>query len=86
MRMTAKFLICRSPYASMAGSSVGPSQPQFQLKVFVDTVAVALAVGVVVLLVVANQIVECEPVVASNEIDTINGKRAAGLVYVGAAG
>jgi len=84
--MTAKFLICRSRNASMAGSSVGPSRPAVPAQVFVDAVAVALTVSVVVLVVVAHQVVEGEPVVASNEIDTINGKMAAGLVYVGAAG
>ena len=30
--MASKFLICRLRSASMAGSSVGPSTPQFQLR------------------------------------------------------
>src|SRR6516162_3677733 len=55
-------------------------------QVFVDAVAVTLAVGVVVLVVVGDQVVEREAVVASNEVDTIDGEMAAGLVYVGAAG
>ena len=53
-------------------------------QVFVDAVAVAFAVGLVVLVVVAHKIVEGETVVASNIVDAVDGEMAAGVVDVGA--
>ena len=52
----------------MAGSSVGPSAPQFQV-VVVGAVLVILAVGLVVLFVVADEIVQREAIVRGDEID-----------------
>ena len=48
-----------------AGSSVGPSTPQFQLRLSSDAVAVVLAVRLVVLVVERDQIVQGEAVMAA---------------------
>ncbi len=53
--------------------------------VVVAPVPVVLAVGEVVLLVVADQIVEREPVVSGDEVDAVGGQLATPLVEVGAA-
>jgi hypothetical protein len=54
-------------------------------QVVVDTVAIGLAVFLIVLVVIAHQVVEGEAVVAINEIDAIDGQMAAALIYVGTA-
>ena len=68
-----KFFTCRLRSFSMAGSSVGPSTPQFQLRLSLRAVAVVFAVGLVVLAVVGDQIVEREAVVAGHEVDALLG-------------
>ena len=55
-------------------------------QVLVDAVAVALAVGLVVLIVVRDQVVEREAVVGSDEIDAVDRQFPAGLEDIGAAG
>ena len=70
----------------MAGSSVGPSTPQFQRAVVVGAVLVALAVGLVVLGVVADEVGQGEAVVGGDEVDAGPGAPAGGLVEVRAAG
>ena len=66
-----------APQARIAGSSVGPSTPQFQLVLLFVAVAVVFAVGLVVLVVVGNQVVEREAVVAGDEVDAGVGPAAA---------
>ena len=63
---------CRRRSRRITGSSVGPSTPQFQLKLSFGAVAVVLAVGLVVLLVVADQVAEREAVVAGDEVDRVD--------------
>src|SRR5689334_18108448 len=63
-----KFLICRLRSRSMAGSSVGPAVPT---AVVVGAVAVLFAIGLVVLLVVGNEIVERKAVVAGYKIHAL---------------
>ena len=55
MARMLRFFFSRS--ALIAGSSVGPSTPQFQLLLSSVAVAVLLAVGFVVLVVVGDQVV-----------------------------
>ena len=71
--------------ASIGASSVGPSTPQFQLALSSDAVAVVLAVGLVVLAVVGDQIVEREAVVAGDEVDAVLRLALLVAVDVGAA-
>ena len=61
----------------MSGSSVGPSTPQFQELLSSAAIAVVLAVGLVVLVVVADEVLQGEAVVAGDEIDAGIGLPAA---------
>ena len=72
--------------ATIAGSSVGPSMPQLLLWLSSGAVAIVLAVGLVVLFVVAEQIGEREAVMHGDVIDA--GARAAAVMVeqVGRAG
>src|ERR1700682_1679571 len=54
-------------------------------QVLVDAVAIALAVGLVVLVVEGDQVVEREAVVRGDEIDAVDGQPPAGLEDIGAA-
>ena len=72
--------------ALISGSSVGPSTPQFQLRLSFAAVAVVLAVGLVVLLVVGDEVVQREAVVRGDEVDAGVGPAAVVLVEVAAAG
>ena len=66
------------------GSSVGPSAPQFQERLSLAAVLVVFAVGFVVLLVVANEIVQGEAVMRGHEVDA--GPGPASLVIEDIAG
>ena len=56
--MAIKLRFCRSRRALMSGVVGRPSAPQFQLVVVVGAVLVVLAVGLVVLVVVADEVVQ----------------------------
>jgi hypothetical protein len=71
----------RSRSAMIAGSSVGPSDPQFQ-DGCPSSVPVLLAVGLVVLVVVADEIEQREAVVGGHEVDAGRRPAAARLVEV----
>ena len=81
-----KLRFCRARSAMISGSSVGPSTPQFQERLCVLAVAVLLAVGLVVLLVVGDQVAQREAVVGGDEVDAGVRPPAGALVEVGAAG
>ena len=85
-RIAAKFLICRSRSALTPGSSVWPFDAAVPAQVVVDAVAVALAVRLVVLVVVGDEVVEREAVVRGDEVDAVRRAAAAALVDVRAAG
>ena len=68
-----KFFTCRLRSFSIAGSSVGPFDAAVPAAVVVGAVAVVLAVGLVVLVVVGDQIVQREAVVAGHEVDALLG-------------
>ena len=68
-----------------AGSSVGPFHAAIPAQVVVGAVAVVLAVGLVVLVVVRDQIVQREPVMAGDEVDALFRPRAPRARRVGAA-
>ena len=67
------------------GSSVGPSTPQFQLRLW-SPVAVLVAVRLVVLAVVAHEVVEGEAVVGGHEVDAGVRPPPGAAVEVAAAG
>ena len=74
-----KFRRCRSRKALISGSSVGPSAPQFHELIIIVAVVVLLAVRFVVLVVVADEIVQRESVVRGDKIDArvrVVGRRA----------
>ena len=75
-----KFRRCRARSLLISGSSVGPSAPQFHELIVVVAVAVVFAVGFVVLVVVADEIVQGEAVVRGDEIDA--GVRASAAVLI----
>ena len=67
--VASRFADCRRRSASTSASSVSPSTPQFQRPVVVGAVAVVLAVGLVVLVVVGDQVAQGEAVVGGHEVD-----------------
>ena len=58
------------------GSSVGPSTPWFHDRLLSDAVAVVLAVGLVVLAVVGDQVAQREAVVRGDEVERRRGRAA----------
>ena len=60
----------------MSGSSVGPSTPQFHERLSLTAVLVVLAVRLVVLLVVGDEVVQREAVVGGDEVDAGPGPAA----------
>ncbi len=63
---------------------VGPSTPQFQLKLSFVPSLVVLAVGLVVLVVVGHQVVEREAVVGRDEVDAAAGESIGVIEQLGA--
>ena len=76
----------RARRSTMAWSLVGPSTPEFHERLWSLAVAVLLAVGLVVLVVVGDEIGKCEPVVGGDEIDAGGRATTRRSVQVGAAG
>ena len=81
-----KFRCWRARSPRTAGSSVGPSAPQFQERLWDSPSLLSFAVGVVVLLVVGHQVGQGEAVVGGDEVDGRHGAAARVLVEVGGAG
>ena len=71
--MARKFLIWRRRRRSMAGSNAGPSTPQFQLRLSLWPSRLCFAVGLVVLGVVGDQVVEREAIVTGHKVDALVG-------------
>ena len=67
--VASRLRFCRSRSALIFGSSVGPSTPWFQLWLLEWPSLVVLAIGLVVLVVVRDQIVQREAVMGGDEID-----------------
>ena len=84
--MVRKLRCCRARRARMAGSSVGPSTPQFHERLWFSPSALPSPLAVVVLVVVGDQIAQREPVVGGHEVDAGVGPAGVVLVQVGAAG
>ena len=80
-------MIARAGGAAPApsGSSVGPSTPQFQLKLSARPSRLSSPLASLCLLVVAHEVVEREAVVAGDEVDAVDGQAAVGAVEVAAA-
>jgi hypothetical protein len=55
----------------MAGSSLGPSIPQFTTQVGIHTIAIVLSIEFVVFYIVREQIVQGEAVMAGYEVDAL---------------
>ena len=66
-----KFFTCRLRSFSISGSSVGPSTPQFQLRLSLAPSRLSSPFGFVVLVVVGDEVVEREAVVAGDEVDAL---------------
>ena len=66
-----KFFTCRLRSFSMSGSSVGPFDAAVPAQVVVAAIPVVLAVSLVVFVVVRDQIIERESVVAGDKIDAL---------------
>ena len=84
--MARKFRTCwrrRARIVRVVGRALDPAVPR---PVVVGAVPAALAVGVVVLLVVGDQIGEREAVVAGDEVDAGERPAPGGLVEIGATG
>ena len=64
-----KFRVCLARSATTAGSSLGPSTPQFQLRFASLAVAIVFAVGLVVFVVVTDQVAQREAVVGRDEVE-----------------
>ena len=62
------------------------SKPKFLVILVFLTVLTVLAIGFVVFVVVADQIIEREPIVRRDEIDAGRGRTSTGLIKIGAAG
>ena len=77
-----RFFFSRS--SLIFGSSVAPSTPQFQLLLSLVAVAIVFAVGLVVVVVVGDEVVQREAVVAGDEIDA--GVRPAAAPFIEIAG
>ena len=67
----------------IVGRALDPAVPRAVVR---RPVAVVLAVGLVVLVVVGDQVGQGEPVVGGDEVDAGEGAPARGLVEIGAAG
>ncbi len=81
-----KLRACRRRSASMLGSEVSPSSPQFQLRLLVSAVAIVLAVSQVVLVIVADQIPEREPVMTGYKINAAGRQAMLVGIKIAAAG
>ena len=80
-----KFLTWRLRSASIAGSSVGPSTPQFQLRLSSEPSRLFSPLASLCFSVVRDEIVEREAVVTGHEIDALLGLALLVAVDVGAA-
>ena len=80
-----KLRFCWPRRALMAGSSVGPSAPQFQLLLSLAPSWLFFAIGFVMLVIITDQIVQREAVVAGDKIDAGRGLPPVILIEVATA-
>jgi hypothetical protein len=67
-------------------SSVSPSAPQFQELLSLSAVEIVFEVGIIVFLVIRDQVIQCEPVVARDEVDAVISRPAIVSVEIGRSG